>query len=521
MTKFRTIDDSFHQQAGQAIKAASDAGFVYPEYDNAELVAAAAAVALERGAPRLIAQSYDIGADSYLKQGSQAWRKLHPAVARFIETDLNESEKIADRGDGVRMVVADVVQAESARKVVMAAGNKDFEDTLNPEQLELMKMARGSQSFLRDLSNISIGSLDRLSEETASSLEQALNAPIPGKLGQEVSLLSRAVDGIVDREEALDERMRAAEGDYLEFQPISDTYRRQVMEFHAEGTSTGVNAVDSAMSLLKDMDRIPENMNPNDPIMIAQARLLQESMVDVSQAPSDLAAMALSDAAIMNDARRKIDLDPEPFPELGAIGQGKPFPELAAIGQGAYDTIGVLEGSGNYYRRIMLGLDTPAIDKIKLEVAMLENSGIASLDRAHTRANQESIDPALAEDVAKAAGAVMDRHPDDDAYAFVQMGHMLSDFHHGKRDDRSLVQAAEELAQTMDDRSMSGSAEWEALSKSVDKALGRGQGEPFSRAASMQALEAGAVANPVMHEEGPAKISRAQHMAAMNNGMGI
>lgn len=509
MTKFRTIDDSFHQLAGQAINAATDAGVVYPEYDNAELVAAAAAVALERGAPRLIAQSYDIGADSYLKQGSQAWRKLHPAVARFIETDLNESEKITDRGDGVRMVVADVVQAESARKVVMAAGNKDFEDTLNPEQLELMKMARGSQSFLRDLSNISIGSLDKLSEETASSLEQALNAPIPGKLGQEVSLLSRAVDGIVDREEALDERRRAAEGDYLEFKPISDTYRRQVMEFHAEGTSTGVNAVDSAMSLLKDMDRIPENMNPNDPIMIAQARLLQESMVDVSQAPSDLAVMALSDAAIMNDARRKIALDP------------KPFPELDAIGQGAYDTIGVLEGSGNYYRRIMLGLDTPAIDKIKLEVAMLENSGIASLDRAHTRANQEAIDPALAEGVAKAAGAVMDRHPDDDAYAFVQMGHMLSDFHHGKRDDRSLVEAAEELAQTMDDRSMSGSAEWETLSKSVDKALGRGQGEPFSRAASMQALEAGAAANPVTHEEGPAKISRAQHMAAMNNGMGI
>ena len=193
MAEFRQIDDRFYGQAGKAISAASDAGVVYPEYDNAELVAAAASVALERGAPRLIAQTYDIGADSYLKQGSQAWRKLHPAVARFVETDLNESEAIPSRGEGVRMVVADVIQAESARKVVMAAGNKDFEDMLNPEQTELMRMARNDQSFLRDLSSISIGSLDRLSPETAGSLKEALDAPIPGRLGQEVSLLSRAV----------------------------------------------------------------------------------------------------------------------------------------------------------------------------------------------------------------------------------------------------------------------------------------------------------------------------------------
>ena len=507
MAEFRQIDDSFYKQASEAINASTDAGSVYPEHDSAELVAAAAAVALERGAPRLIAQTYDIGADSYLKQGSQAWRKLHPAVARFVETDLNKSERISSRGDGVRMVVAEVIQAESANKVVMAAGNKDFEDMLNPEQTELMKMARGSHSFLRDLSSISTGSFDRLSPETAESLKVALDAPIPGKLGQEVSLLSRAVDGIVDRQETLDDKLSRAEGYEKDFLPISETYRNQVQAFHRDGASTGVEAVDGAMELLKKMDKIPEDLNPNDPIMIGQARLLQENMVDVSRSPSDLASMAISDAAIMHDARRKVMADP------------KPFPELDAIGQGDYDTVGVSEGSGNLLRRIIYGLETPPIDKIRLEVEMLETSGVAAIDRARVKQDEARIDPKLADEVAKAAGAVMDRHPEDGDYAFVQMGHALSDFYHGRRNDRDLVEAAEELANSMDDRAMSGSKEWEAMSVSVDKALGRNDSGTLSRAAHMAAFEKDSKMNPVDHEA-QTKLSRAQQMAAMSGGMG-
>lgn len=508
MAEFRQIDDRFYGQAGKAISAASDAGVVYPEYDNAELVAAAASVALERGAPRLIAQTYDIGADSYLKQGSQAWRKLHPAVARFVETDLNESEAIPSRGEGVRMVVADVIQAESARKVVMAAGNKDFEDMLNPEQTELMRMARNDQSFLRDLSSISIGSLDRLSPETAGSLKEALDAPIPGRLGQEVSLLSRAVDGIVDREEALDERLAGAEGVLGRFSEIPDELRERVQDFHRNGVSTGTKEIDSAMVLLSEMGKVPENLHPNDPIMIAQARLLHESMEGVSKSSSELASMALSDAQIMIEGRREYMMT-EMMPGI----------DSDIRGQGQYHLLEERD-QARIERDIVYGMKTAPIEKVRLEVMALETSGVAAIDRARVKQDEARIDPVLAEEVAKAAGAVMDRHPEDENHAFVQMGHALSDFHHGRRDDRSLVEAAEELAQSMDDRSMSGGKEWEGLSVAVDRALGRGDSETLSRAAHVAAFEAGAKKDPVEHEE-QARLSRAQHMAAMNSGMGI
>ena len=506
MTKFRQIDDSFYKQAGEAIDASRPSGAEYPEYDSADLVAAAAAVALERGAPNLMAKSYETAADRYLHQGTREWRALHGAVARFIETDLNESEAISSRGDGVRMVVADVLQTVSAGKVVQAAGNKDLEAILNAEQMELMKMSRESIGFLKDMSSISRGDFSSVSDEVGTSLKSSLDGPVPGRLGQEVSLLSRAVDGIVDRDEALSERASAREGGFGQFSPISDRSFRVVEEFHRDGKSSGDEALDATMKLLADQGHMKGTyLSQQEPIFVAQARLHQEGATGVSQAPADLASMALSDVAIMNAARADFMEDSV---------------DSTIKGEGAYHLLD--EGQrASIERQIVFGLKTTAVDKVRLEVGMLENSGIAGLDRAHTRAKQEAIDPALAEDVAKAAGAVMDRHPEDDAYAFVQMGHMLSDFHHGKRNDRHLVEAAEELTQTMDDRSMSGSAEWEALSTSVDKALGRDQGEPLGRAAAMQALVSEAKANPVIHEAGPDKVSRAQHIAAMNNGMGF
>lgn len=505
MAQFRQIDDEFYKQAGEAIDASRRPGAVYPEYDGADLVAAAAAVALERGAPNLMAKSYETSADRYLEQGTREWRALHGSVARFIETDLNESEAVSSRGDGVRMVVADVLQRVSAGKVVNAAGNKDLESLLNAEQMELMKMSRESIGFLKDMSAISRGDFQSLSEETARSLKQSLDGPVAGRLGQEVSLLSRAVDGIVDRDEALEERASAREGGFGQFSPISDRSFRVVEEFHRDGKSSGDEALDAAMRLLAGQGHMKGTyLSQQEPIFVAQARLHQEGATGISQAPADLASMALSDVAIMNAARADFMEDSV---------------DSTIKGEGAYHLLE--EGQrASIERNIVFGMKTTPLDKVRLEVAMLENSGIAGLDRAHTQAKQVSIDPVLAEEVAKAATAVMNKYPEDMSYSAAEMDRVLNDRHAGKGNDRDLVETAEALAQSMDDRSLSGSNEWEALSRSVDKALGRGEGEPLSRAAAMQAFEADAAAKPVVHEEGAAKASRAQHMAAMAQQMG-
>lgn len=61
--------------------------------------------------------------------------------------------------------------------------------------------------------------------------------------------------------------------------------------------------------------------------------------------------------------------------------------------------------------------------------------------------------------------------------AALDMGYALSDRAQNQNDrtDRHVVEAADAYTADLDDRSRSGSPEWEALSKSVDVAMGRNQ----------------------------------------------
>jgi len=515
---FRQIDDEFYKAAGQAIDASGKPGTVYPEYDGAELVAAGAALALERGAPRLMAKTYDTGASQYLAQGSRAWAPLHGAVARFSETDLNESEAIASRGDGVKMVVSDVLQRVSARRVIQGADLPDLEPLLNEGQMKMAERARVDSAFRKDMSSIAVGDFQAVSPDMSASLKEALDAPLTGKIGEEVSLMSRAVDGIVDRDEKMGEQMLANEGALGQFSPISKDSMDRVVAFHKDGISTRSDTMDASLKLLSDQGHVPESLNPNEPIMIAQARLLQDARSGFSDAPADLASMALSDADIMTRGRMAMD---DPTPDVDRIGQGR-YHELD-------DSV-----QAHYERLIVFGMKTTPLDKVRLEVGMLENSGIAALDRAHFKQKDETVQiaPENALEVATAADVVMNKHSGNDEFAFVQMGHALIDFRHSIPDpgyiendldrmvNRSVVEAAEHLVQTMDDKSMSGSPEWEALSKSVDKAMGHGQKTSLSSASQESALQAKPGENS-NDDTKKANLLRAQQMAAQSNGMGM
>lgn len=399
---FRTIDDDLYGKAGQAIRAARNTDAAYPEHDNAELVASAAALALERGAPKLIAFSYETTAEDYLKQGSIPWRSMHSAVARFIDTDLNESEALSERSDSVKMVVSQVLQQVSAKKVVEVAEIRDFEEFANPQHIELAKMCRSDVSFMKDMRSVAVGFFDRVSDEMAPLLKEALDAPIPGKLGQEVALLTRAVDGIVHREEKLTERSHHADGALGKFTPLSGESLDKVFGFYFNGESTGNDSIDAAFSLIREHKQLTSLNHDNDPLVMAQARLIQENRSDLSMAPADLAAMALSDAAIMQKARDKLygyDVmddkiqdepvmvsSPEEMKTVSTIFWS--VKDLDSIGQGNYHEL-VQEDREVIDRDIVFATKIPAFDRVKLEVAMLENSGIAGIARLHEKQIQE------------------------------------------------------------------------------------------------------------------------------------
>jgi hypothetical protein len=498
---FRNLGDEFRVQATEAIAASGKPGTEYSEYDSADLVAAAAAIALERGAPNLFASTHETKAARYMEQGTREWRALLDATARFIEKDVNGSEAIGSRGEGVGIVVADVLQTVQAHKILSAAGNKDMELLLNDHQKGIMEEARKDQGLLRDMSFISRGMFESLSPEMAESLETALATPLGGRLGEEVSLMKRAVDGIVDRDEQRSEEMRMNEEAYRGFSPISDSAFERVERFHREALSTGDKPLDKAMNLLTSqgmMDR--GSLSWSNPMMIAQARIYQEGYSGFTPASADLASMAVSDANIIQAARHD-------FKDTSVENDFK--------GEGHYHLLEDREAI-RIERQIMFADATPPIDKVRLEVGMIESAGIAGVDRAHMRAKEGvSYEPDILDEMAKAADAVLKRHDNVEDRSFTQMEEALVNFRAGKDGSKGvLVESADFLASRMDDLSISNSKEWEDLSKSVDRALGISPEKVESRAASMAAFESERKENPVEHVKED-KASRADHMAAL------
>lgn len=463
---FREIEDQFYKQAGYAIDASR--GGDYFEYDHAELVAASAAIALERGAPRLIASSYDTPAESYLEQGSQAWRRLHSGVARFIETDANESKSIWSAGKGVDMVVGDVLQQVSARKIAMAAENRDFEPWLNEAQLEMARAARVDERLRKDIGLISTGSYSALSDGISDQLDRALKEPLTGSIGLHASRGRTAVDAIADRSEELLERVSSAEGGFaFMFTPVSKESMDKVVAFHRDHVPTGNPAIDRTMEMLSGTGRTGWPSDIEEPIMIAQARLIEDRAYHVASMPSDMAVMALTDAAIMREARA--ELDPDHDTDLKARGRYDLLPEDMA------EKVG---------RMIVFGQRTLPTDRIRMELEMM--------DRAD---GMERIRPELADEVARTAGRLVDANRDDHSPEMVDMSHRLSDHYHGRRDDRALVDAAQHLGKQMWREGRTDSAEWLHMRNAVDAATGAIDEDAFgkpTKAAQMAGFAAAA-----------------------------
>jgi len=483
---FREIEDEHFKQAGVAIAAASFGS--YKGTDYADLVAAGAVRVLERGAPHLMAESHDTRARQYLEEGSSAWRVLHRAVARYVDTNAAEPEAFPSPGDAVGSVVADVIQQRSAEKVLLAVSSKDFEPALNDAQRELAQWAREDKAVEQTMSLISRGMYHALAPEMSNALQVALKAPLPEDVQVQVDLFSRAVDQISEREKTLDYEISSAEVARPPFSEVSAKALSDVQGFHLYGIPTGDNAINKTFELLdaeyRMTDRVEPNSDFNDPWIIAQARLIHEKMSLVTRSPADLAAIALSDKRIMENAYRDFDFDSE---------------QHIATREGRYHDLDA-ERRSQIEKDVIFAVHAPALGRVDLEAKYLEMSGVSALERGYRSQDisRLAIDPTHADEVAKAAEELVKRHPMD-KHTFA-LEEVLGDRSQGRRDDRSLIEIAEDVVQRLDDRSMSNTPEWEALSKSVDKALGQNQPEAPARD----------------------KMTQAQmQMAAMGQGMGM
>ena len=332
--------------------------------DRAEIekfanIAAASAVALERGGFNPLISDRQPSARDYLDKETGPYHFLSKALSRVI---AREQASASERSPGelVKDVVSDVLQVTSARHVVMAVGNKGLLPSLSEGQHELAKMGRESIEFLRDLSAIATGSFNRLSPEMADGLKIALEQPLPGKLGTETELVGKALDSMLARTAGMQATFdKSNDGLFPRFVPVSEESLQAVEDRHILNRPTGNETIDAALDIVFDREFVPMNYDSNHPAMIAQARLVEEGMDRFSQSPADLAAMAITDARIMQDAR------------FGDPGPDLPKAERQALGNGEYHDLDP-SLQERVAHDIMTGAGVSPLDRVRLEISQIE-----------------------------------------------------------------------------------------------------------------------------------------------------
>ena len=343
---FGRLLDGHFDRAEEALVAARRGG--YPHSDHCDLVASAAAIALERGAPRMMSDSHDTKADRYLDRGTLPWGKLHCGVARFLEQGISGSP-----GEGVRLVVGDVAQQISAMKVVAAAGNSSFESGLNDAQLSLMRTARSDASFRREMSWIKSGDYHELSPDMSKAVREALSMPLASDLEAEVVKSSAAVERLAARSadvEMTDRFVRTLPG---------EEHLAAVVAFHSEGRSTGTPEVDGALTLLARRGDGMDFGEMEPPNHMAQARMVAAASLSERLPPSEMAARTITDARVILAGIEEM------------LSSARPSAHTEAVAAGRYAD---LDEQGLKGITMMIGRSslTPAIDRVSMELAAQE-----------------------------------------------------------------------------------------------------------------------------------------------------
>lgn len=366
---FGMLDERHVERASQAIAGARRGG--YETADKADLVAAGAALALGRGAPRMMAESHDTKADRYLDAGTLPWRKLQIGMARYMQLAAEPD------GEAVRLVVADVAQQVSAMKIVAAVGNREFEQGLNDAQRSLVVRARSDDPFRRQMASIKSGDYHELTEDMSDAVSEALKMPLSPLLEASVIVSTKAVSSIVSRH-ADPERREEQERAIMDARP-SKEHLDAVLAFHGQGRSTGATNVDAALRILAERGGGLDFGEIDQPLHMAQARMISKASVLPGVASSDLASWAVSDARIMGAAMDQM------------MSSSRPSPELEAICSGLYVDLPP-DKARSISSTIVASRMTPAMDRVSMEMdASDETAAVMQVSREVRRQDPSVI----------------------------------------------------------------------------------------------------------------------------------
>lgn len=419
MVEFREIPDSAFRDATEVIRAISGRG-PRPEVEvmpGFEGMVAGAAIAMEKGAPHLIADHSSLSTQRMFDETTPEHRMLHRSVARAIDVHRQQPWHFEEPNDVMNHVAADMWTQGRGSRMDLAVSNShaSFSEGLSTTERSVVGYARQDDLVRKDVSAQASGEYERLDDYSRKEMArdlisgEVLPREVKESISQSYEVVSRNVEH-VSRNADLMDRL----GDLHDFgtpvfkTPLPEHFQRA--EALASGLTQPVGEVDKAIvahAALADRQAFDDlgsgfSTSVNDRARIDRVDAYSRALSDFSDrhAPASQVAVRIeADLLAVTGARRDMIADGgrDEMPEgLANIAHRQRYAELPA------------ERQASLYAEMESGERVPAMAVVRLgHAAAAVDRGELSIGRG--RIEQDPIsrpNPGLAAAMAARANGM-------------------------------------------------------------------------------------------------------------------
>jgi hypothetical protein len=180
MAQFREIPEETFREASEIMRAVSGRGprpdlEVMPGFEG---MVAGAAVALEKGAPNLVADNVPLSTTRMFDEATPEYRMLHRSVARAIDVHRQEPWHFEEPNDVMNHIASDMWTQGRASRMDLAVSNShaSFQEGLTASERGVVRYARESEHVARDVSAQVTGSYELMDDYSQKEIRRDLSS---------------------------------------------------------------------------------------------------------------------------------------------------------------------------------------------------------------------------------------------------------------------------------------------------------------------------------------------------------
>lgn len=357
MADFGMIEDATYREASVVMRAVSGRGpkpevEVMPGFEN---MVAGAAIAMEKGAPNLIADTVPLSAAGMFEEGTREYGMLNRSVARAIDVHRRKPWHFEEPNDVMNHVASDMWMQGRASRMDLAISNSHeaFQEGLTASEKGVVRYAREDDLVKADVAAQVTGSYERLDAYSQREVGRDLfsGEVLPKEVRDSISQSYAIVSDGIERTFRTADRMDRL-GDLHDFSmPV---FRTPLPEHHeraqalVEGRTQPVGEIDKAIVAHAALSarQAPDELGSGFAVSAgrrgdvdrvdAYARALSD-FGDRGERASQIALRIEADLSAVTHARRLVALDPDRAadPDMVNIAQRQRYAELPIQRQAA------------------------------------------------------------------------------------------------------------------------------------------------------------------------------------------